>query len=441
MARLIRDDERLLVFRVAPGKVAGGVAAALVGLAICFGLIGEGEAWSFDRLTWIGVGLVMVLVGLGLAGPEDLVLDLANRTYRLRTGLLFLARWREGPLDDLAHLELRKESGATAWSIRLVWSVPRRRPFAMDSVRDTGTDGKDPRLWLCRRMEAYARRLGIPAQDQTGRPLELSPPRTDDPRQAAAAVLGAVAAAFPPAQERLGEAQLRLDEALTKAGVAPTAPAAAPPLCRAAPGAPVEVRTRRHHVRGAGGKLTLAKSRWFILEGSWQNVLWAAMAGPTLGYILGRARVWRVFLEAPEQLRKTGLLPGAAAPSNDPNPHGALVLALFVLGAVGLMTLLCLAAWVTLLKSAWRVARGETFVFERDQLSYNGADLARSGDVRSVEVRGHEEADDDSTRSWHNLCLILADDRRITLASGEQDEMSRLGIAIAGYLGVPAVAR
>lgn len=108
------------------------------------------------------------------AGPDELVIDTSQRTYRFRRGFPLLASWQSGSLEDLAGLRVKtaKNKSTTFYQIMLDWkntqaslwtlgdgAVSSRRPFQMMFSQDAG----------CVRDEAQrlASRLGVPLQENT----------------------------------------------------------------------------------------------------------------------------------------------------------------------------------------------------------------------------------------------------------------------------------
>lgn len=412
MAQVIQNDDRRLVCRVEPGKLWAGLFAAGLGIAIAAGFLHESRAAAaglFDRAWEIGVGLAMVVAAMMLAGPEDLVLDFLTRTYRVRTGLRFLARWQEGSFEEFDRLELRKQRSRTGWVIRLVWRIAGRDPFDVASVADSGAEARDPRRQAYRLMEEYGARLSLPVVDGTGQPLAVS----THPAAGPAASTG-------------------------------PAPAAAPLAARPGYGASgrVGVETRRYRLTGSDGALALAKSRWFILEREGETLLWAVFAAPTLGWILlGQRKAWEfVGVGLGVLLQMAGI--ALPLPVRLPENGQERMLILFFAPVIAFLMWTAVLAWKTLLVSAWRVGVGETWTADLrgDCLAYNGRTVARVCEIASVEVREHRQPSSRSRRVWHQLSAILNDERRIPLAYGDYEELAAHGQGIAGFLGVEALS-
>lgn len=395
MAEVVESSPERLVCRAEPGKVWTGLLFAALGVALALGLVPArartpgGEGPVVDLVF----GLLVVWMGLAYAGPEDLRIDLLGRRYRLRAGPLFLARWQEGPLEDFDRLRLAKQRGLTAWLIRLEWKVPGRRPFDLESIRDTGREGTDPRqvaLWL---MHRYAARLGIRAEG--AKPVPDVPERAPQPAT--------------PAAPRKPE---------------------------------VAVRTRRYRVAGSQGRLRMVKSPLFILERDWGTVFWASMAGPILGYILwGTGALWGVLTDLPRIFKESGLAAGHLPA--EPTARGTVVLGLSAAAALLFFSGVALYAWLVLARSAVRVALGEEHRIDlaADVFSYNGKGLGKASEVVNVQVRQHTEPEDSRRhRSWYNLIFVLRDGTRFTLVyDGPRDELVAVSKALADFLGVPAL--
>jgi hypothetical protein len=412
MAQVIQDDDQRVVCRVEPIKIWAGIFAIAIGVAFAVGLIHErGDTLDlFDRVVNVGIGLFMVVVGLVAAGPEDLILDFPSRTYRLRAGPRFLAMWEEGNFASFDHLELIKHRGSTRWSVRLRWQGRRKQRFDLATFDDTGAERTDPRLHARRVMEGYAARLGIPSRDETGDPIGVQP-------------------SFAPSGNTFG--------------TPPSTPGvAAPPPPRIVPRTPVvEVKTQHFRLFTAGSTLHLEKARWFILADDWQMVFWSILAGPILGYILWLNGVYPSMLR--QSLGAIGRMMGAALQPGGGklSERGEDVLILVVTAFVTPFALAALYAWKKLLHSVWRVVRGEDFTLEwdRQRLAFNGHELSSLSGVHSVEVREHIQPDTDSGYdTWYNLSVIFQDTRRVTLISGDREELSKLAAAIASFLGVEA---
>ena len=394
-------------------KLWAGAIAGAIGVALAIGLLHEGSARPdlWDRLTNLGMGIFMVVVGLAVAGPEDLILDFPSCTYRRRSGLLFLAQWKEGSFSELSHLELHKHRGSTRWSVRLIWQGRRRTHFDLATFDDTGREQTDPRLYAERVMAAYADRLGLTCQDQNNEPLT--------PVQSAVTAPGVV----------------------VPAGV--VAPVAAPRPPRVVPrNSQVGLKTTYYRLFTSDSTLHLEKARWAILGDDWQMVFWASMAGPVLGYILW----WKGAY--PQMVREAFLalgkvIPLVMRPGANMAERREEWLVLIVTAFVTPFALLALYAWRKLIHAVWRVARGETYTFDwpNSRLAFNGHEVSPLAGLRNVEVREHTQprsGDSDGYITTYNLSLIFEDARRVTLLTGNQGEMSKLAEGVASFLGAEA---
>ena len=80
-----------------------------------------------------------------LAGPDDLILDIQQRTYYYRRGFLYLAPARRGTFRDIATIRL-KPAGSTYYLL-LTWDVPGRRPVCLGQIM-TLRRTDERRRWL-----------------------------------------------------------------------------------------------------------------------------------------------------------------------------------------------------------------------------------------------------------------------------------------------------
>jgi hypothetical protein len=149
-----------------------GIAVRLLGLPF---LVGSGygmqrlvttRGWAADYcglgvLGWLALaGLVM------LAGVNDLVVDLAGRTYLRRFGLWPLLWRRPGRLNEMAAIRVRSETRhlppregvsnptAPVLVVTLHWKDPSVRPFRLAETRPFAEEQ------ILRNLRAEARRLG-----------------------------------------------------------------------------------------------------------------------------------------------------------------------------------------------------------------------------------------------------------------------------------------
>lgn len=119
---------------------------------------------------------------LYMAGPEDLIINTSESTYRFRRGFPLLASWQSGSLKDIAGVRVKttKNKSTTFYQLVLDWKNTRatpwtlgdgavscRRPFQMMSSKDAGN------------MRDEAQRLAV----RIGVPLQENPPIWDELRR------------------------------------------------------------------------------------------------------------------------------------------------------------------------------------------------------------------------------------------------------------------
>lgn len=70
---------------------------------------------------------------LYMAGPEDLIINTSERTYRFRRGFPLLASWQSGPLEDIAGLRVKttKNKSTTLYHMMLDWKNTRATPWTL----------------------------------------------------------------------------------------------------------------------------------------------------------------------------------------------------------------------------------------------------------------------------------------------------------------------
>ena len=99
---------------------------------------------------------------------EDLILDLKTRTYRYRSGLPLLTRWRTGPFSDIEDIVLRKASTRQGIAYRVVFKWREPAPglgrSMLRGVRDYILDqyGPKPHAAAVRELDMVVRRLALP---------------------------------------------------------------------------------------------------------------------------------------------------------------------------------------------------------------------------------------------------------------------------------------
>ena len=185
-------DTRVSCRRPTGLRIGMGVAGGVFGL-LCLALL----VWIWpapatlaqrapaDILSRLAPTVGVPLVGLCfptayflyLAGPADLILDTARRTYRFRRGFPLLASWKEGPLDHIAGLRvttLNSKSGSSS-QVLLDWkntqaapwslgdgAVASRRPMSLSVSRDAGR--------LRQEAQDLAQRLGVAWEERVPAP-------------------------------------------------------------------------------------------------------------------------------------------------------------------------------------------------------------------------------------------------------------------------------
>jgi hypothetical protein len=150
-----------------------GIAVRLLGLLILAGgsyavqRIVTTRGWTAD-CCWLGLVGLLALTGLVmLAGVDDLVVDLAGRTYVRRSGLWPLLRRRPGKLNEMAAIRvcsemrpLRPREGvsdltAPVLVVTLHWKNPSVRPFRLAETRPFAEEQ------ILGNLRAQAKRLGL----------------------------------------------------------------------------------------------------------------------------------------------------------------------------------------------------------------------------------------------------------------------------------------
>jgi len=188
MAELIACSDTELVFDTKSSDKFGaavlmflGAAALIVPLVIlavegsgssalpCGPVVGVGGSALFGLfLAWFGVAV--------WRGEGRLVVNLKERTYRLRKAFSRQASEIKGTFDDFDHVACAKELVRDAeddtthpvWRVRLVWKDSRRPKYCLGQ-RPSGLQDvfRDNRAGAQLRLEQFADILGLPAVDDT----------------------------------------------------------------------------------------------------------------------------------------------------------------------------------------------------------------------------------------------------------------------------------
>ena len=147
-------------FWPSPGSLADRSPADILGLPLSFLLVPLAGLCGPTAIF------------LYAAGPEDLIIDTVQRTYRFRRGFPLLASWQSGPLEDIAGLRVKtvQNKAGSRSLILLDWKntrtapwtlgdgdVSSRRPFQMLFTRDADRVRDE--------VQRLARRLGVPIQE------------------------------------------------------------------------------------------------------------------------------------------------------------------------------------------------------------------------------------------------------------------------------------
>ena len=133
-------DDRIIIRKPHPGRIIAGFfskgltifALWTGGNLVSFGLhpFGSGNA-LFHTVSASMISLAAMNLWW-MAGPDELDLDLRQRTYQYRKGFLYLAPILKGTFNDILTVEVRpyRNSGHlnTRYPLVLIWNVPRRRP-------------------------------------------------------------------------------------------------------------------------------------------------------------------------------------------------------------------------------------------------------------------------------------------------------------------------
>lgn len=92
---------------------------------------GSGSAlWNATSAFMISIAAINLWL---LAGPDDLDLDLRQRTYQYRRGLLYLAPTLTGTFDDISTVGVQR-TDSTPYPqhlLMLTWNVSKRRPTCL----------------------------------------------------------------------------------------------------------------------------------------------------------------------------------------------------------------------------------------------------------------------------------------------------------------------
>jgi hypothetical protein len=402
MARLLRNDDQAIIYRQNAGtRIAGfillfiGVGIALLGIRDISSLSADIRSGEFEVLGALIIGPLAALFGLFLTGPNDLRIDLRARTWRRRQGFPLFARWTEGTFEEFHYLTLRKQLGRGAvWSILLHFHGEKGEKFELGEIAEGDSlSGADPRVQALDLLEDFARKLGLPAHDQT------------------------ITRRYTPAP--------------TPANASPPAPLASK-------------QTDRFRMAVQGRRLRFTKL-WYpalkdirdIYALVTQVILTLMFAGflVLFSYML-RGFMW----ETIQRLARPDLLAHVLK-----NPSELLRLLPFAI--------MVIPAWMVLqgilglLGTARAVARETTPVTldaDTDQVFHGGRQLARVKDIRSLDIRHYQwrVSSGDSSRliTRYSLYLLFADETRLEIDDTE-DERGLYALAedVAGFLGVETI--
>jgi hypothetical protein len=402
MARLVRNDDRAIIYRQNAGtRIAGsilifiGVGIALLGIRDLSSLSAGIRSEHLDVLGALIIGPLAALFGLYLTGPNDLRIDLRARTWRRRQGFPLFARWTEGTFEEFHYLTLQKQLGRGAvWRVLLHFHGERAEKFTLEEVMEEDSlSGADPRSQALDRMEEFARKLGLPAYDQT------------------------ITRRYTPAP--------------TPANASPPAPLASK-------------QTDRFRMDVQGGRLRLSKLWYPALKDNrdihglvTQVILALVFAGFLLVFFfMLRGYMW----ETLQRWARPDLLAYILKDRSE-------LLRLLPFAVMVIPAWMVLQGILGLLGTARAVMRETTPVTldaDADQVFHGGRPLARVKDIRSLDIR-HYQWQVSSGDSWRlitrcSLYLIFADETRLELDDTE-DERGLYALAedVARFLGVETI--
>lgn len=124
----VRKPRRDRILAAVSGKGLTLLSLWLGGsLALLFGLH---HAASQNAAAWSWLLSMGAIYLWWLAGPDDLNLDLRQRTYQYRRGFLYFAPTEQGTFADVSTVGVQPYSNSrrqAQYSLLLIWNVPGRR--------------------------------------------------------------------------------------------------------------------------------------------------------------------------------------------------------------------------------------------------------------------------------------------------------------------------
>jgi hypothetical protein len=177
---LLKSTETEIVYGREPGErlAAGLVGTFMLGISIIppimfVSTISRPQGHSpLDLVQPVAGGLFIMMMGMMIflffLVTEDLILDLQTRTYRYRSGLPLLARWKTGPFTDIADVVLRKVTTkqGVAYRVALTWheTPPGFWRAVLRDMRDFVLDNSAPKPLeaATEEMNTLVRGLALP---------------------------------------------------------------------------------------------------------------------------------------------------------------------------------------------------------------------------------------------------------------------------------------
>lgn len=372
-----------------------GVGIALLGIRDISSLSADIRSGDFEILGALIVGPLIAIFGLFLTGPNDLQIDLPTRTWRRRQGFPLFAHWTEGTFEAFHCLTLSKRlGGGAAWRIQLHFHGERGEKFELGEIAEGDSlSGADPRLQALDLLEAFARKLGLPAHDQT---------------------------------------------------ITRRYSSAAPPANASSPAPLASRQTDRFRMEVQGRRLRFAKLWYPALKDIrdihalvTQIVLTVMFAGFLIIFVaMLRGYMW----ETLRRLARPDLLAYVLK-----NPSELLRLLPFAIMVIpAWMVLRGVLGLLGTARAAARETTPITLDVDADRVYHGSRQLARVKDIRALDIRHYQwrVSSGDSTRllTRCSLYLIFADETRLEIDDTE-DERGLYALAedVAGFLGVETI--
>ena len=148
------QDDRIIIRKPRLDRImAGSFSKGLTIISLWVGgsLVAFGLhcSWSNPASEFI---FSLAAISLWLqAGPDDLGVDLRQRTYQYRRGLLYLAPTLTGTLSDISTVGVQRTNSDLRHLLVLIWNVPGRRPTHLGEFR-TLEQAREQRALLLDRL-------------------------------------------------------------------------------------------------------------------------------------------------------------------------------------------------------------------------------------------------------------------------------------------------